>query len=720
MDHSQQLAALQHMAHVLVAPQSAARRLGTMLRYLRQTIPFGAARVVVLPPAAGHASERTEPWSLQIPRRGEGNADTCWPRELTAELLQRRRRVQRLTPHGEYLGWPIRWQQHMHGAIEFMLTEQTQCEQIVPLLEAMTPLLASALHENSSDKNDSAHIVLPAEAQRSLDMIAAQLQAPLLLQPLLGQLLQTALAHTGAERGSIHLAEANGRGLHLLSFELPHHAGSSTALAQSNRAHELAKITLANARPMIRQVQGETHFAAPIVFDDRLLGVLAIEGSALDQQTLTWTQQLATLAAPAVLRAQFYQQLTDARVHLQQVFDELPTGLALTDGTGTLLRANPSWWRLWGIGAADIEAINLIPWDILPRILHRLPDPLAFSEQFTSAITEAKTATITLQQPTQELRLLFMPVRDTLSLQSGFLLAVDDITREREADRIKSEFVSVVSHELRTPLTSILGYTELLLARDFEPNERKEFIQTVYKQADHLSSLVEDLLNVSRIEAGKIKLERWVMALPKLVRDLVAQLITEIDVERHRMLLDVPDTLPPIYADRDKVRQILSNLLSNAIKYSPEGGEVVLQAGVLRHPIPATSNGAKPLPAPAFGAHIVDLPPSAPPLPPDPAILISVRDRGIGIPPDDVPRVFDRFFRVDNSNTRRIGGTGLGLAITKALVELHGGRIWVESTPGEGSTFYVTLPLATEMLHTRQGRALQDESDGSRRNFTLS
>jgi signal transduction histidine kinase len=379
-----------------------------------------------------------------------------------------------------------------------------------------------------------------------------------------------------------------------------------------------------------------------------------------------------------VLRAQVYQHLADARTHLQQVFDELPTGLALTDGSGTLLRANPAWWRLWGIEPETADAINLIPWDILPHILVRLPDPLAFSDLFTKPITTPNEAFVVLQNPWQELRILLMPVRDTLGHQAGFLLAVNDVTREREVDRLKSEFVSVVSHELRTPLTSILGYTELLLAREFGPAERREFIQTVHKEADHLANLVEDLLNVSRLDAGKIKLDRWVMALPKLVRELVAQLNAELDVERHRLLLDVRDTLPPIYADRDRVRQILSNLLSNAIKYSPEGGEVVLHASVLHRP-----------------------PASAPPLPPEPAMLISVRDQGIGIPSHELSRIFERFYRVDNSNTRRIGGTGLGLAITRALVELHGGRIWVESTPGEGSTFYVTLPLATEMLRTR-------------------
>jgi signal transduction histidine kinase len=243
---------------------------------------------------------------------------------------------------------------------------------------------------------------------------------------------------------------------------------------------------------------------------------------------------------------------------------------------------------------------------------------------------------------------------------------------------MKSEFVSVVSHELRTPLTSILGYTELLQAREFPAHERRELIDTVWKQASHLSNLVEDLLNVSRLDAGRIALSRWALPLSQLVKELTAQLNKALDQSRHRLLFDVSEHLPPVYADRDRVRQILGNLLSNAIKYSPQGGEIVLRADILRTP-----------------------PPSAPPLPPEPAMLITVSDPGIGIPAEELPRIFERFYRVDNSNTRKIGGTGLGLAITQALVELHGGRIWVESTPGEGSTFFFTLPLATDSLRLR-------------------
>jgi signal transduction histidine kinase len=672
MDAKRQLELIQRLGQLLLSSQPLPQRLTQALEQLRSALPFEAARIIVL--------DETASWSLVFPpqRHEAAQHGATWSKTLTAELFHTRKPLQRqIEPECDYLGWPIGWHDRLYGALEMQIAGQhTRSPDLAYVVHALLPLFATALGHTPAANGQP--VLAPADQQR-LDVIAAHIQAPLLLQPLLADLLNWAVEHTVATSGSIHLAEANGHGLHLLTFELPPPtSGPTTALVPSGRAHDLAKIALANGRAMIRQIDGQTHFAAPMMHGEQLLGAITLEGAGLTPQALLFVQRLAELAAPAVLRAQFYQQLADAGTHLQHVFDELPTGLALTDNNGLLLRANPAWWRLWDIEPATADGIKLMPWDMLPQILPRLPDPLAFSDLFTKPITSANEALIVLQSPWQELRLLIMPARDTLGLQAGFLLAVNDVTREREVDRLKSEFVSVVSHELRTPLTSILGYTELLLAREFAPAERREFIHTVHKEADHLANLVEDLLNVSRLDAGKIKLERWVMALPKLVRELVAQLNAELDVERHRLLLDVPETLPPIYADRDRVRQILSNLLSNAIKYSPEGGEVVLHASVLHRP-----------------------PASAPTLPPEPSLLIAVRDQGIGIPQHELSRIFERFYRVDNSNTRRIGGTGLGLAITRALVELHGGRIWVESTPGAGSIFYVTLPLATEMLRTR-------------------
>ena len=395
-----------------------------------------------------------------------------------------------------------------------------------------------------------------------------------------------------------------------------------------------------------------------------------------DTRDLYFVQALADVAARPMQRALSYGAVLEARTQLQQTLASLPLGLALTDLDGRVLRTNPAWFRLWKVPAPDDNAAQYLPWDLLPMLLKRFSHPLELTDFFAegqSKPDETLEMTIRLSEPAQDVKIRSTPVQDAAGIYTGRLLIIEDITREREIDKMKNEFVSVVSHELRTPLTSILGYTELLLARDFKPAERQEFIQTVYDQANQLSTMVDDLLSLSRLDAGQIKLSRWIVSLHQVIRDITKQLNETIS-EKHRLLIDIPESIPPIYVDKDKVRQILTNLLSNAIKYSPDGGQIALIVRELRQP-----------------------PPGAPPLPPERAILIAVHDQGMGIAPDDLGKLFTRFFRVDNSTTRKIGGTGLGLSITKALVELHGGRIWATSELGKGTTFWLTLPVATEL-----------------------
>jgi len=168
-----------------------------------------------------------------------------------------------------------------------------------------------------------------------------------------------------------------------------------------------------------------------------------------------------------------------------------------------------------------------------------------------------------------------------------------------------------------------------------------------------------------------VRLNQWAVSLRQIVSDLTTQLNNQIS-GKHTMLIDIPPHLPPVYADRDKVRQVLVNLITNAVKYSPNGGEIRLTI-----------------------SDNVELPPDHPR---GKFVRIAVSDQGIGIAPEDLPRIWERFYRVDNGNTRRIGGTGLGLSIARALVELHGGRIWAESKLNKGSTFYFTLPVATDLV----------------------
>lgn len=228
----------------------------------------------------------------------------------------------------------------------------------------------------------------------------------------------------------------------------------------------------------------------------------------------------------------------------------------------------------------------------------------------------------------------------------------------RVVEQLTGEFVSIVSHELRTPLTALVGFSELLLTRSTEEAEQREWIQNMHTAAMRLTKLVEELLDVSRIEEGRVELNRQQVDLRAAVGTVLADF--KLHAASHRLEERYREPIPPVLADPDKLIQILTNLVSNAIKYSPGGGPVTVAVG--------TADGM---------------------------VRLSVSDRGLGLPAEELARVFERFHRLQDDARRQIPGSGLGLYITRRLVELQGGRIWAESAgPGAGSTFHVELPAS--------------------------
>lgn len=247
----------------------------------------------------------------------------------------------------------------------------------------------------------------------------------------------------------------------------------------------------------------------------------------------------------------------------------------------------------------------------------------------------------------------------------GRIIALRDVTRERELDKMKTEFISVVSHELRTPLTSIKGYTDLLLSGAAgEASElQREFLGIIQSSTTRLSNLINDILDISRIESGKIDIKHEPIDYREIVADTLRLMRAAADEKQIVMDASLPESMPPVRGDTDKVTQVLTNLVSNALKYTPPGGWIKVLLEVTG----------------------------------DASVTTCVADSGVGIAPEDQKKLFQKFFRADNSSTREAGGTGLGLVIAKTIVELLGGAIWIESELGRGSKFYFTLPLSPEM-----------------------
>jgi signal transduction histidine kinase len=231
----------------------------------------------------------------------------------------------------------------------------------------------------------------------------------------------------------------------------------------------------------------------------------------------------------------------------------------------------------------------------------------------------------------------------------------------RELDRLKSSFVSMVSHELRTPMTSIKGYVDNLLDGVAGPLSEKPayYLKRVQHNIERLTRMINDLLDLSRIEAGAVRLQLSSVSIPELLNDVVEGFQTIATEKSVSVKSRSMGELPPIQGDRDKLYQVLNNLIQNAIKFTPKGGKIMVEAQ-------AGQEGF---------------------------VQVCVSDTGCGIAPEELGKVFERFYRGE-SVPMETRGAGLGLAITKNLVELHHGRIWVESTAGEGSRFFVTLPIS--------------------------
>ncbi|TBL74506.1 ATP-binding protein [Paenibacillus thalictri] len=399
---------------------------------------------------------------------------------------------------------------------------------------------------------------------------------------------------------------------------------------------------------------------------------LGKELSALEQAEAAG---LAGQVALSLEKLAMHEETEKQRRLTHDMLDTIQEGVQTLHLDGTIMQVNRTMCEM--LGYEDANSMNGMPMETFFGLLRQ---KVVRSEQLAKFIGDILSGKETasngyvyeMTEPVKRyVQMYFEPLYQK-NERIGTLLVHRDITKEYEVDRMKSEFVSTVSHELRTPLASVLGFTELLLNKELKPERQRKYLTTIHTEAKRLTSLINDFLDLQRMESGRQSYDKKTIEIGSLLEQVISQY--PMDPAMHRVVLERAADRSVVIGDKDKLQQVFLNLLSNAVKYSPSGGTVT---------ITYKEEG--------------------------PDLVIEVKDEGLGIPDDALPQLFNKFYRVDNSDRREIGGTGLGLAIVKEIVQEHSGTISAASVYGKGSVFTVRLPQSDETV-PEVGPAVPNES----------
>ena len=344
--------------------------------------------------------------------------------------------------------------------------------------------------------------------------------------------------------------------------------------------------------------------------------------------------------------------LTDERNRSAAILGSMIEGVAVISEGERILFSNRAFSRILGLqDASEIEGRALLEVARQSDLLAAIKMALGGQEQVTSEIVVGTV------RP-RSFAVTAAPVQ--AASHKGAVLVLHEITELRRLERVRQDFVANVSHEFRTPLTAIQGFAETLLGGALEdPINRRRFVEIIREHAMRLARLTEDLLKLSRIEAGQLKLEFRPVSVVQLIDSCMETAQLKAVPKRLSLSVQLPPELPPVRGDANSLQEVLQNLLDNALQYTPSGGKIEVSA-----------------------------------LSTDSRVVVTVADTGIGIPQVEQERIFERFYRVDAARSREAGGTGLGLSIARHIVEAHGGHLWVESALGEGSRFHFSVPIA--------------------------
>jgi PAS domain S-box-containing protein len=404
--------------------------------------------------------------------------------------------------------------------------------------------------------------------------------------------------------------------------------------------------------------------ALPMAIGQELIGVLYVfraygaRFTANDRQILA---SFADQAAIAVQNAQLYERISQEKYRLDAILEYSADGVLILNAAHRIVVFNRALTRLTGWSAAEALGRHhdeVIRWarletgfDLNDAVAGGWPLPSARPLYVEGDLRRRPGGNVSVG-------ITYAPLFDREGRLVNIIANVRDITRFREADEIKSTFISVISHELKTPVALIKGYADTLLRKDacWDAETTNESLTVILEEADRLNQLIDNLLDASRLQAGALPLETDQVALDALAERVASHFRTQTHV--HEIAVRFPPDFPVAEGDPGRLEQVLNNLVSNAIKYSPEGGTIEI------------SGRAQP-----------------------DEVVITVSDEGTGVPLEEQPLIFERFFRGARERNQRTPGAGLGLYLSKAIVEAHGGRIWVANNPEGGAAFSFTIPI---------------------------
>ena len=405
-----------------------------------------------------------------------------------------------------------------------------------------------------------------------------------------------------------------------------------------------------------------TGVGLPLIAQNRVMGVIFVFRNyrgPFSRNDRSLLQSFADQAAVAVQNAQLYAQARHEKQRMDAVLDSVADGMLVLAQDHTIERCNPAFVRMWKGTSAEVigrKHEDVIRWE---QVAHgpTLVEAEAGGWPLTPSATLYVEGDLQLADGgTLPVGVTYAPLLSKEKHLLNVIALVRDVSHFRQAEELQSTFISVISHELKTPVALIKGYVGTLRRKDVSWDSKtvQDSLEVIEEEADHLAELIENLLDASRLEAGALAINATDLSLGALARRLAERFSTQTDA--HRFVIEFPEDFPVILADEQRIGQVVLNLISNAVKYSPEGGEIHITGET--HP----EN-----------------------------VVVCVKDEGPGIAPNDIPHIFDRFYRADSAQ-KTTKGAGLGLYLTRAILEAHKGNIWADSDPGTGARICFSLP----------------------------